>query len=282
MAYAARHRKFPPNSMTQVSSLHGRQYYCPVHDLNRSIVSDFYKSDEFRMYKHKVLLCEKRFSHDWTSCPFTHVGEKARRRNPRSYLPILCPFFKDNSICRRGDSCKFSHGTFEYFLHPGKYRTAACENGPGCKRPVCFFAHSVEELRDEMTLTTEEIHAAFSYDAHLPVAIAPRQVLRALAARSKLTSARNKNNAAALAALKGKGKVTDDSFVADKSTFWNLENSPASLWSVALNAWPHDFNGLVDLLKEIKDANKPEGAQTCRKSSLDANARAWTRDYSLF
>lgn len=83
---------------------------------------------------------------------------------------------------------------------------------------------------------------------------------------------------AALAALKGKGKVNDDSFVADKSTFLNLDNSPASLWSAALNAWPHDFKGLVDLLKEIKDARKPE-PQTCR---MDASAPAWKRDYTLW
>ncbi|KAK1399696.1 C3H1-type domain-containing protein [Heracleum sosnowskyi] len=270
------YRKFPPNSITQVSSLHGRKY-CPVHDFNRDIVS-VYETDEFRMYKFKVLLCQKRFSHDWTACPFTHLGERARRRNPRTYLPVLCPFFKDHEVCRRGNACKFCHGTFEYFLHPGKYRTAVCENGPGCSRPVCFFAHSEDELRDEMTLTAEEIYAAFSFDADMPVSIAPRQVLRALAARTKL---RTKNNFAALTDLKGKAKVTDESFVAEKSTFLSLDNSPASLWNAALNAWPYDFNGLVELLKEIKDARKFQ-PKTCKKSYLDVDAPDWTREYSLW
>jgi hypothetical protein len=33
-------------------------------------------------------------------------------------------------------------------MHPQKYRTTMCKDGPGCKRPFCFFAHIDQELRD--------------------------------------------------------------------------------------------------------------------------------------
>lgn len=87
-------------------------------------------------------------SHDWTECPFAHPGEKARRRDPRRihYSGAPCPDFRKGS-CRRGDACEFAHGVFECWLHPARYRTQACKDGRNCKRRVCFFAHSPEQLR---------------------------------------------------------------------------------------------------------------------------------------
>lgn len=40
-----------------------------------------------------------------------------------------------------------SPGVFESWLHPSRYRTQLCKDHEKCDRPVCFFAHSVEELR---------------------------------------------------------------------------------------------------------------------------------------
>ena len=47
-------------------------------------------------YCLQVLPCSKRFVHDWTSCPFSHAGEKAVRRDPRThtYTGIACPDHK--------------------------------------------------------------------------------------------------------------------------------------------------------------------------------------------
>jgi len=44
----------------------------------------------------QVIPCSKRFCHDWTTCPFAHPGEKARRRDPRlyAYTGIACPDMK--------------------------------------------------------------------------------------------------------------------------------------------------------------------------------------------
>ncbi|KAK4344303.1 hypothetical protein RND71_037397 [Anisodus tanguticus] len=109
---------------------------------------DVYSCDEFRMYEFKVKKCTRGRSHDWTECPYVHPGEKARRRDPRKYhySGTACPDFRKGS-CNRGDTCEFAHGVFECWLHPGRYRTQPCKDGVNCKRRVCFFAHSPEQLR---------------------------------------------------------------------------------------------------------------------------------------
>lgn len=109
---------------------------------------DVYACDNFRMYEFKVKRCGRGRSHDWTECPYVHPGEKARRRDPRKYhySGTACPDFRKGN-CNRGDACEFAHGVFECWLHPGRYRTQPCKDGVNCKRRVCFFAHSPEQLR---------------------------------------------------------------------------------------------------------------------------------------
>ena len=109
---------------------------------------DGYGSDEFRMYEFKVRRCPRARSHDWTECPFAHPGEKARRRDPRKYhySGTACPDFRKGG-CKRGDACEFAHGVFECWLHPARYRTQPCKDGTACRRRVCFFAHTPDQLR---------------------------------------------------------------------------------------------------------------------------------------
>ncbi|KAL6771529.1 hypothetical protein ACKKBG_A26735 [Auxenochlorella protothecoides x Auxenochlorella symbiontica] len=109
----------------------------------------FYESDEFRMWEMKVTPCSQAAAHDWMTCPFAHAGEKAVRRAPRThdYTGIACPDMKRNNSCPRGDRCPYSHNVFEYWLHPTRYRTQLCNDGPACRRRPCFFAHSLEQLR---------------------------------------------------------------------------------------------------------------------------------------
>ncbi|KAL1554990.1 zinc finger CCCH domain-containing protein 20-like [Salvia divinorum] len=109
---------------------------------------DAHSCDNFRMFEFKVRKCARGRSHDWTECPFAHPGEKARRRDPRKYhySGTSCPEFRKGS-CRKGDTCEFSHGVFECWLHPARYRTQPCKDGMSCKRRVCFFAHAPEQLR---------------------------------------------------------------------------------------------------------------------------------------
>lgn len=109
---------------------------------------DSHSCDQFRMFEFKVRKCARGRSHDWTECPFAHPGEKARRRDPKKfhYSAAACPEFRKGS-CRRGDACEFAHGVFECWLHPARYRTQPCKDGMNCKRRVCFFAHSHDQLR---------------------------------------------------------------------------------------------------------------------------------------
>lgn len=110
--------------------------------------TDFLHSDEFRMFEFKVRKCMRIKSHDWTECPFAHHGEKARRRDPCRfhYSGNACSEFR-KGFCAKGDGCDFAHGVFECWLHPSRYRTQLCKDGRNCVRKVCFFAHSVIQLR---------------------------------------------------------------------------------------------------------------------------------------
>ncbi|XP_051119424.1 zinc finger CCCH domain-containing protein 23-like [Andrographis paniculata] len=109
---------------------------------------DAFSCDSFRMFDFKVKKCGFSRSHDWTECPFAHPGEKARRRDPRrySYSGSSCPDFR-KGVCKKGDSCDYAHGVFECWLHPSRYRTQLCKDGIHCRRRVCFFAHTPEQLR---------------------------------------------------------------------------------------------------------------------------------------
>ncbi|KAE8075969.1 hypothetical protein FH972_014647 [Carpinus fangiana] len=123
-------------------------YNTGVDDDDPNDVADPYSSDHFRMYEFKVRHCTRSRSHDWTDCPFAHPGEKARRRDPRTfhYSGQVCPEYR-RGVCSRGNSCEFAHGVFECWLHPARYRTEACKDGKNCKRKVCFFAHTPRQLR---------------------------------------------------------------------------------------------------------------------------------------
>lgn len=109
---------------------------------------DAHSCDQFRMFEFKVKKCARGKAHDWTDCPFAHPGEKARRRDPKKfhYTATPCPDFRKGS-CYKADSCEFAHGVFECWLHPARYRTQPCKDGMNCKRRVCFFAHSPDQLR---------------------------------------------------------------------------------------------------------------------------------------
>ncbi|GMH41822.1 hypothetical protein BSKO_09732 [Bryopsis sp. KO-2023] len=103
--------------------------------------------DNFLMFTYKIVTCPRKYSHDWIECPYSHSGESARRREPHTYKPIPCPESKGGQPCPRGDSCKYAHNDFEYWLHPTRYKTEYCKKGSFCTRKVCFFAHKPEHLR---------------------------------------------------------------------------------------------------------------------------------------
>ncbi|RZS13136.1 hypothetical protein BHM03_00044677 [Ensete ventricosum] len=138
-----------PPHLLGVAGLAALHRFVPHNDGSSSSAADAYACDEFRMYEFKVRRCPRGRSHDWTECPYAHPGEKARRRDPRRfhYSGSLCPDFRRGGGCRRGESCDLAHGVFETWLHPARYRTQPCKDGAACRRRVCFFAHSPEQLR---------------------------------------------------------------------------------------------------------------------------------------
>uniref|UniRef100_A0A803P3J6 C3H1-type domain-containing protein n=1 Tax=Cannabis sativa TaxID=3483 RepID=A0A803P3J6_CANSA len=138
------------------SDVSGRESDAPV---------DAYSCDQFRMFEFKVRRCARGRSHDWTECPYAHPGEKARRRDPRKYhySGTACPDFRKGH-CKKGDSCEFAHGVFECWLHPARYRTQPCKDGTNCRRRVCFFAHTPDQLRVLPQQSPKGSNAAESYD----------------------------------------------------------------------------------------------------------------------
>ncbi|GAB4816215.1 hypothetical protein N2152v2_003261 [Parachlorella kessleri] len=110
---------------------------------------EFGERELFEIWVLKVAHCPKRHVHEWSTCPFAHDSEKARRRCPRTfkYTAIACPNMKAEGRCSLGEGCPFAHNDFEYWLHPERYHTCLCKQGEACTRKVCFFAHTKSELR---------------------------------------------------------------------------------------------------------------------------------------
>ncbi|GAB4816904.1 hypothetical protein N2152v2_003950 [Parachlorella kessleri] len=115
------------------------------------------ESSTFHMYFMKVTSCPNgRQPHDWNSCPYTHCGEKAVRRDPltHQYSSTMCHEMKQ--VC-----CLLPLLLLVVLLlllvgvvvllaqrkPPTRYRTSLCRNGPFCQRKICFFAHSASQLR---------------------------------------------------------------------------------------------------------------------------------------
>ncbi|KAE9607592.1 hypothetical protein Lal_00026799 [Lupinus albus] len=136
------------------------EFDIPARELESPV--DAFSCDHFRMFDFKIRRCGRGRSHDWTECPYAHPGEKARRRDPRKfhYSGTACPDFRKGG-CQKGDACEFSHGVFECWLHPARYRTQPCKDGVSCRRRVCFFAHTAEQLR---VLPQHSPRSADSYD----------------------------------------------------------------------------------------------------------------------
>ncbi|KAG0546233.1 hypothetical protein BDA96_02G429800 [Sorghum bicolor] len=118
----------------------------------------------FWVFTYKVERCPFRRSnndHVWMSCPYAHRGERARRRDPRTFLysATPCPAYEESKrqlrlarstaapTCARGLRCGYAHGVFETWLHPSRFRTVMCQRGAECSRNICFFAHSPAQRR---------------------------------------------------------------------------------------------------------------------------------------
>ncbi|KAF8058890.1 zinc finger CCCH domain-containing protein 56 [Scenedesmus sp. PABB004] len=121
--------------------------------------------NDFFIYVFKVQPCPKRGAHDWSSCPYAHPKEKARRRDPRvyKYASTPCPESLKGVSCGRGVDCHYAHSVYEYWLHPSRFRTQARAARPP-RRAVAGAARAARPRR--------RAHAA-------PTPTPPRPVRRA-------------------------------------------------------------------------------------------------------
>jgi len=62
-----------------------------------------------------LLLAVFRGAHDWSSCPYAHPKEKARRRDARvyKYASTPCPESLQGINCGRGVDCPYAHSVYE-------------------------------------------------------------------------------------------------------------------------------------------------------------------------
>lgn len=147
-------------------------YMGPCLGPSSTLSNEFEDSADFMMWCFKVEMCTREDNHDWSQCPWAHKNEKSRRRDPSShkYSSIACPDTSQGAPCPRGNACLFTHNLYEYWLHPDRFRTQMCKLGPRCTRPLCFFAHRVDELR------FPEMRYADGADSSAPLSAAPSAV----------------------------------------------------------------------------------------------------------
>ncbi|RVW96361.1 Zinc finger CCCH domain-containing protein 49 [Vitis vinifera] len=120
-ALTALQRYLPSNDVDvdSDSDISGREADIPV---------DAYSCDHFRMFEFKARRLAAGILGNFT-------------------IPARRVLTSGRGTAKKGDSCEFAHGVFECWLHPARYRTQPCKDGPNCRRRVCFFAHTAEQLR---------------------------------------------------------------------------------------------------------------------------------------
>ncbi|KAK9823945.1 hypothetical protein WJX72_006585 [[Myrmecia] bisecta] len=150
-------------------------------------------SDEFFIYKCKVLPCHKGCPPEsWSACPFRHEGELGCRRDPLQYQykDVVCTEYRKHGWCRRGDACPCTHNVFEFWLHPTRYRTQMCNQGPACMRHICFFAHDEGQLRTPIAPASVQMAPAEPSSDQEPLLDPPALPVPAASPQSRPTSDR--------------------------------------------------------------------------------------------
>lgn len=117
---------------------------------------------DFYLYTYKVAPCSVTGPHEWSTCPFWHPGERARRRDPTrfSYEPLLCPDDKKGVSCPRGDACPYTHHVYEYWLHPKRFRTLMCQQVGGRGALLLLYSTAQHSTAQYSTAQRSTTHLA--------------------------------------------------------------------------------------------------------------------------
>ncbi|KAF6264560.1 hypothetical protein COO60DRAFT_1292462 [Scenedesmus sp. NREL 46B-D3] len=197
-----------------------------------------YKTDEFRLYQFKITQCTNEEAHDWCLCPFAHPGARegtAQGPPAVKYTGISCPDYRKGT-CKRGNACPYAHGVFEVWLHPSRYRTQTCKDAPHCTRQVCFFAHTLDEVRavepEDLPALLEDGAAA---DGDIEVPVVPESESTPAKCGSNTNAkaaaaAKAKAAAAAAAAAQAAGSVSESS-AASSSSGSSFDSGPLEVGS---------------------------------------------------
>lgn len=146
---------------------------------------------------------------------------------------------------------------YECWLHPAKYRTQLCKEGPNCRRPVCFFAHSVLDLR-------QPSHSMYAASGGAPPAAAAADDAQGAAVAAALSQ----QTAAAAAAMAGARLSADASFgrLSSEEMLNNIQGQDSRSPSEVLAALPAAATAAAALLAR-SPSSRQSSASLTRSSS---------------
>jgi len=132
----------------------------------KSLEESFYEmpNDRFFMYRYKTVHCPNiGVKHDWNSCLYSHwIYDYRRPPDTCCYIAEMCPLVPPDrgGVCQDGDKCGYSHSPLEKLYHPSRYKVFPCEslrkNQPCPRKYACAFYHTTKEMRNPVTLKTQE------------------------------------------------------------------------------------------------------------------------------
>ncbi|GAA0162112.1 hypothetical protein LIER_18279 [Lithospermum erythrorhizon] len=135
------------NHQSRPGPSHKAEIPQPEPSLHRALDPMMIDYNETMMNVYKIKRCPNEEPHDLARCLYTHIGDIYRRDHSLYYPEYCTSKLNHNSVCIMGDRCRFAHGPYEYFYHPGRYRTEYCNFGVDCNTIGCPFVHNSSQFR---------------------------------------------------------------------------------------------------------------------------------------
>ena len=152
-----------------------------------------WQNPEYVIDNYKTKPCAKSYQQCTlkATCPYYHTWQERRRSlkkfkygypeigsfscfiqfNPIIFRSQACPYvfdkrgvWKESSLCRDGDACRYCHSKKEYMYHTLNYKTVKCTSlkSGSCKRgQFCVFTHDNEKWK------SKQLQVSFSFNLFL-------------------------------------------------------------------------------------------------------------------